>query len=127
MHIVIVSAVSVGISPIITFGAVGIHGATVMGIQGAGAPTIFAAMTIGFVGALQIAKGTTLTIGANAIMFAAGRQSVSVIEMGSTINVEGAAPKVHIVIAPIDTVGPAIFYPFFILAYRVLTFETIFF
>jgi len=52
----------------------------------------------------------TFTRGAMDMMFAAGKQSAIVIEIGSTINGEGAIPNMQCVIAPIDTVGPAIFY-----------------
>jgi hypothetical protein len=68
-----------------------------------------AAATIGFAGLIHIPNGSTLTIGAIAIIFAAGMQSVIVSDVGSTIRVEGAAPNGHIVRAPIDTVGPGIF------------------
>jgi hypothetical protein len=117
MHIVIVSAVNTGIPPNITFGAVGIQGATVMGIHGAGVGTpkaaAVSAITIGLAGLVHIAKGTTFTIGAIAIILAPGIKSVSVIEMGRTISVDGAIPNEHIVRAPIDTVGPGILLSFF--------------
>ena len=53
------SIVNTGKPPSITFGAVGIQGATVMGIQGAGVGTPRAAaviaITIGFAGLIHIA------------------------------------------------------------------------
>lgn len=93
-----------------------------MGMHGAGVGTPKAAaviaMTIGFAGLVHIANGAILTMGIIAIILAPGIKSVKVIEMGRTINVDGAIPKEHIVNAPIDTVGPAILLSFFFLGYR---------
>lgn len=106
-------AVTTGIAPSNTFGAVGIQGATGIGIHGIGVRTpkaaAVAAATIGFAGLIHNPNGATFAIGAIAIILAAGMQSVSVSDVGNTINAEGAAPNEHIVMAPIDTVGPGIF------------------
>jgi hypothetical protein len=57
----------------------------------------------------------TFTIGAIDMIFAAGKQSAIVIEIGRTINGEGAIPNIQCVIAPMETVGPAIFIILFLI------------
>jgi hypothetical protein len=110
MQNVIESAVSVGCIPIITLGAVGIHGATVIGIHGAGAPIIFAAITIGFAGELHIPNGITLTKGIISKIVPAGITSVKVMEVGKATRGVGATPNAHLINPPRDAVEPAMFY-----------------
>jgi hypothetical protein len=61
-----------------------------------------AAATVGFAGELHIPKGKIFTIGLLSIIFASGVPVNTLLE-GSTINVAGAAPKLHCNIAPIQT------------------------
>jgi len=87
-------------------GAPGTQGAGVFGIQGIGVNTpnaaAVAAATSGFAMELHIPNGNTFTIGLPSIMFAAGTP-VIVLFTGSTINEDGAAPKLHCRFAPIHT------------------------
>jgi hypothetical protein len=89
-----------------TVGAPGAHGAAVAGTQGMGVRTPSAAavavITTGFVGAEHMPKGGMFTIGLLSMMVAAG-VPVSVLFSGSTTRVEGAAPKLHIMLAPMHT------------------------
>ena len=97
---------SAGISAISTFGLPGVQGAGVTGTQGAGVNTPeaaeVAAMTAGLVGAEHMPNGGMFTVGWLSMMFAAG-VPVSVRFCGSTIKDEGAAPKLHCIVAPIQT------------------------
>ena len=97
---------SAGMFAIMTVGAPGTHGAGVTGMQGAGVGTpsaaAVAAITIGLVGALHIPNGGMLTMGAKAVMLADG-VVVKTMGDGRTTKVLGAAPKLHCIIAPIQT------------------------
>jgi hypothetical protein len=90
-----------------TVGAPGTHGAEVAGTQGMGVSTpsaaAVAAATVGFAGELHIAKGMMFTSGTWSMMLAAGGPSASTLFFGSTTKEEGAAPKVQVIMAPIDT------------------------
>jgi len=61
-----------------------------------------AAATVGFAIELHVPNGITFTIGAPSMMFAAGVPVVTQF-VGSTTNEEGAAPKLHFSIAPMQT------------------------
>lgn len=102
-----------------TLGAVGIHGETGTGMQGAGVNTPKAAavraITIGFAGLVHIPKGSMFKKGTIEKMLAAGIKSAIVIVKGGTIKGVGATPNAHLHKAPIETVGPAILLSFFFL------------
>jgi hypothetical protein len=89
-----------------TVGDPGTQGAAVTGMQGIGVSTpsaaAVAAATIGLAGELHIPKGIILTIGLLSIMLAIGIV-VSTRFAGKTINVPGAAPKLHCKAAPPQT------------------------
>ncbi len=110
MHINFELLFSAGILPIRTVGEPGAHGATVAGTQGAGvgAPkeAVVAAMTAGLALALHILKDSILTIGLLSIIVAAGFMDVCTLLADGTIREAGAAPKVHIIIAPAHTHMP---------------------
>jgi hypothetical protein len=85
----------------------GTQGATVFGIQGIGVSTpkaaAVAAATIGLAIELHIAKGGMFAIGMLSIILAAGMLLVRTLFFGNTIKVEGAIPKVQLIMAPIQT------------------------
>jgi hypothetical protein len=97
---------SAGISPMSTVGAPGAQGAGVTGTQGIGVKTPaakeVAVATAGLFMEEHIPKVGTLTKGWPSIMFAAGAP-VNVRFTGSTRREAGAAPKLHIIVAPIQT------------------------
>lgn len=90
----------------LTVGAPGDHGATVAGIQGAGVGTPSAAaviaITMGFDCELHMPNGRMFSIGMWSMMLAAGT-AVNTLFVGNTIKVLGAAPKLHLRVAPIQT------------------------
>lgn len=92
--------------PMSTVGAPGAHGAGVTGTQGIGVSTPSAAVvaeaTVGLASEEHIPKGGILTMGFESMMVAAG-VPVSVRFSGSTTSVDGAAPKLHIMFAPMHT------------------------
>jgi hypothetical protein len=98
-------SLSAGILPIIVVGTPGTHGAGVAGTQGIGVSTpkaaAVAAMTVGFAGLLHTPNGGTLTAGAWSMIVAAGRLPAITRFAGSTLSVLGAAPKLHVIIAPV--------------------------
>jgi hypothetical protein len=98
---------SAGILAIMTVGAPGTHGAIVIGMHGMGVGTpiaaAVAAMTIGLAIELQTPNGMMFTIGMWSMMFAAGGPSHRTLFFGSTTRLDGAAPNVQVIIAPIDT------------------------
>src|SRR5271163_5301507 len=106
VHISLEVESSAGIFPIRTVGAPGAHGAGVTGTQGTGVSTpaaaVVAVITAGFVGAEHIPKGGIFTIGLLSMMLAAG-VPVSVLFWGRTTSVDGAAPKLHSIAAPMQT------------------------
>jgi hypothetical protein len=72
-----------------------------MGVSTPSAAAV-AVITAGLVGAEHTPKGGMFTIGLLSVMVAAG-VPVSVLFSGSTTRVEGAAPKLHIIVAPMQT------------------------
>jgi hypothetical protein len=89
-----------------TVGELGTHGAGITGTHGIGVKTPRAAavaeITCGFEGALHIPNGGMLTIGTLSIIVAAG-VPVNTRFCGSTTSEDGATPKLHCIIAPIQT------------------------
>jgi hypothetical protein len=102
--------------PINTVGEPGAQGETVLGIQGMGVKTpiaaAVAAATCGLAREVHIPKGNILTMGLLSIMVAAGWFEVSTLLVGNTMNVLGAAPNVHINVAPLHTHIPIGYLPF---------------
>ena len=98
---------SAGILAISTVGAPGTQGELVTGMQGMGVSTPSAAAvavaTVGLEGELHMPKGRMFTIGTWSMILAAGGPSHRTLFFGKTIRVEGAAPKVQFIIAPIET------------------------
>ncbi len=94
-----------GMPPIIHVGEPGVQGA-VTGIQGIGVRTpsaaAVAAATVGLAMDIHIPKVGMLTIGAQSMIVAAGAPAI-VLLVGRTLSVEGAMPKVHIIMAPVVT------------------------
>lgn len=92
--------------PIKTVGAPGAHGDVVRGTHGMGVNTpnaaVVAAATVGLAKDEHIPNGGTFTMGLKSIIFAAG-VPVRVRFSGSTTNVDGATPKLHIIEAPMQT------------------------
>jgi hypothetical protein len=84
----------------------GAHGAGMTGMQGMGVSTpnaaAVAAATVGLAIDWHIPNGMMLTIGTLSMIFAAGLTS-AVTRGSTTINVEGAMPKLHCNIAPMLT------------------------
>lgn len=98
---------SAGILAIRTVGAPTTHGDDVAGTHGIGVSTpkaaAVAAATVGLDGELHIPNGKMFTKGLWSMMFAAGGPSAMTLFVGSTTSDEGATPKVHCSIAPIET------------------------
>src|ERR1700723_2017766 len=107
MHISVEVLSSVGMSPSITVGAPGTHGATVMGMHGIGVSTpiaaAVAAATIGLAGDMHMPNGMMFTIGILSMMLASGISLVKTMFVGRTTSELGAIPMVHIIIAPMQT------------------------
>jgi len=106
MHISFEFESSAGMLPMRTVGAPGAHGAAVAGTQGIGVSTPSAAVvaeaTTGFAMDEHMPKGGILAIGAKSMMVAAG-VPVRTWLAGATTRLDGAAPKLHAIIAPIQT------------------------
>jgi len=105
MHLLI--SFSAGMLAMSTVGEPGAHGAGMIGVHGTGVGTPraadVAAIKAGFVGALHIPKGGIFTTGLKSMMFAAGLFSTITLLTGRTIRDDGAAPKLHCIIAPMAT------------------------
>ena len=112
MHIKVDELFSAGIFAIMTVGAPTIQGAVVMGIQGIGVKTpkaaAVAAATIGFAMDMHEPKGAMFIMGLLSMMFAAGILLAMVLFKGRTVNVPGAIPKEHIIMAPEFTCMPMV-------------------
>jgi len=109
LHMSFEELLSAGMLPISTVGAPGAHGAAVTGMHGMGVSTpkaaAVAAATIGFAGLLHIPNGGMMTMGLLSMMLAAG-VPVMVRLAGNTTRLLGATPKLHIIIAPVQTCIP---------------------
>ena len=112
-HIHIADKVTDGIFLNINFGLGGVHGATVIGVHGIGAPN--AAATAGFAGDVHIPKGNIFTKGANSVMSKTVIFSALIILAGKTMSVPGASPKEHFIIVLMHGVGDGILFMSFLL------------
>jgi hypothetical protein len=96
-----------GLPPIITVGDPGAHGPGITGWHGIGVNTpsaaAVAAATWGFDMDMHTPNGAMFSMGTLSMMFAANAPHPWVMLTGNTVNVLGAAPKVHIIIAPFTT------------------------
>jgi hypothetical protein len=96
-----------GAPPTITVGEPGDQGAVVTGTQGMGVRTPkaadVAAATAGFVGVVHIPKGMTFTMGILSMILAPGIPPAVTRFLGNTTRLLGATPKLHIIIAPLQT------------------------
>ena len=96
-----------GMPPLVTVGEPGAHGATVAGMQGIGVSTpiaaAVAAATMGFAGDMHTPKVMIFTMGAKSMIVAAGITNVEVVGADVATSALGAAPNVHISIAPVQT------------------------
>lgn len=101
-------ATRAGMPPIVVIGAIGVHGAGTTGTQGIGVSTpsaaAVAAATVGLDRDMHMPNGTMLDIGAMSLIVATGRPSTRGLG-ATTINVLGDMPKVHVVAAPVTTMG----------------------
>lgn len=93
--------VSAGAPLICTVGEPGAHGATVTGMQGCGVNTPIAAevaeATCGLDNVVHMPNGMMLTLGAKSWMVAAiCPPACTGMPFGTTINDDGATPKLHI-------------------------------
>lgn len=100
MHMHFEESFSAGILPTSTVGDPGTHGAAMTGIQGIGVSTpiaaAVAAATVGLARELHMQKGCMFTMGLLSMIFAIGMElDIDAVLDGSTINVDGADPKVH--------------------------------
>lgn len=89
------------------FVAPGAQGAAVAGMQGIGVKTPNAAAvadaTDGLARLIQTPKGGMLEIGAKSMIVPAGILSAVTAALPVATNVDGAAPKEHIIVAPVTT------------------------
>src|SRR5580704_13648074 len=107
IHISCETLSSEGKLPSSTVGAPATQGAGVAGMQGIGVSTpraaAVAAATVGLAIDVHIPKGMILTIGIWSMMFASGTILVITLLVGNTTSELGATPKLHCIIAPIQT------------------------
>jgi hypothetical protein len=98
---------SAGMLAIMTVAEPGDQGAAVFGMHGMGVNTPSAAAvaeaTVGFAIDMHMPKGGMFTMGLLSMMFAAGGPAPMTLFAGSTLNVLGATPNEHIIIAPETT------------------------
>lgn len=106
-HMHMLESFNAGLLPINTVGEPGAHGAGITGTHGTGVSTpkaaVVAAATAGFVGLLHIPKEGMFTTGTWSMMFAEGWFSTRSRLVGNTTKVDGAAPKLHCITAPMTT------------------------
>jgi hypothetical protein len=99
-----------GLPPIITVGEPGDQGAGTTGMHGIGVRTpkaaAVAAATWGFAIDIHTPKGAMFIMGTLSMMLAAKTPPAWVMLTGRTVNVLGAAPKVHIIMAPLTICTP---------------------
>jgi hypothetical protein len=107
LHMHLETLSSAGIPAIVTVGAPGTQGELVAGTHGIGVSTpsaaAVAAATVGLAIELQTPNGVIFTIGTWSMMLAAGGPSHNTLFVGRTTSGAGAAPKLHVIIAPIET------------------------
>ena len=106
LHISFEELLRVGMFPSNTFGFPGAHGAMVMGMHGIGVNTpsaaAVAAATMGLAILMQVPKGRIFMNGLLSMILAAGI-GVKTRFIGKTTKLDGAAPNVHLRVAPIQT------------------------
>jgi hypothetical protein len=103
VHISLQVLFNAGFPPIKTVGLPGIHGATVLGTQGAGVNiTGGGRFVAGFATLLHIPNGGILAMGLLSIIVATG-VPVKVVCCELTIKVDGVVPNEHIILAPMHT------------------------
>ena len=90
-----------------TLGFVGIHGETIIGMQGIGISTpkaaAVAAATAGFVMVIHIPKGLIFTNGIKSLIVATGKPETNTELFGSVESTDGAIPNEHLKQAPQTT------------------------
>src|SRR6185369_680668 len=95
-----------GIPPFMTFRLPGTQGAAVTGTHGIGVRTpraaAVAAATVGFAADVHAPNGGMFMTGAKSLLLAEGVLVMTRLS-GSTTRVEGATPKLHIMVAPVAT------------------------
>lgn len=96
-----------GLPPTMTVGDPGAHGDAVAGMQGIGVSTpkaaLVAAATVGFARLLHMAKGGIFAKGILSMMLPAGLLHPITKLVPNELKVAGAAPKLHIINAPVVT------------------------
>jgi hypothetical protein len=112
-HTQVLGEVSTGRPPISVRVATGIHGPVGFGTQGIGVSTPSAAAvadaTVGLASEVHMANGGMLASGTMSAIVAAGLPSITTRLVGMTFNVDGAMPKLHIIIAVAVTLGVPMF------------------
>ena len=107
LHISLELLFRAGLSAMSTVGDPGAQGAAVTGTQGMGVSTpraaAVAAATVGLAMEEHMPKGMMFFMGTLSMMVAAGMLEVSTLFSGVTTRDEGAIPKVHWHMAPIQT------------------------
>lgn len=97
----------------------GVHGATIAGMQGIGVSTPIAAdvaeATVGLLSDWHIPKGMIFTIGAKSMIVAFGLFCIIGLSGTVTINEDGAIPKEHFSVAPIQTYFAILFLFLFVI------------
>lgn len=97
---------SAGMFPISTFEDPGVHGAAVIGVQGIGVSTPRAAAvaeaTAGLARLKHMMNGGMFTNGLLSMIVAEGVLA-SCLFVGRTFSVLGPVPKLHSIMAPVDT------------------------
>jgi hypothetical protein len=110
MHMSTEVLLRAGAPPTITVGEPGAQGAVVTGTQGTGVRTpraaAVAAATAGLVGVIHMPKGMTFAIGILSMILAAGMPPAVTRFLGNTTRLLGATPKLHVIIAPLQTSCP---------------------
>jgi len=111
----IAPAVNAGRPPISVRVAPGAHGATGTGTHGIGVNTPSAAAvadaTVGLLNVVHIPNGGMFTMGAISVMAAAGFPSMNTRLVGSTFSVDGAMPKLHMMVAVAVAAGCPMVFP----------------
>lgn len=107
MHMQLQALCRAGTPPMVVIAAPGVHGEVVAGMQGCGVSTpnaaAVAAATSGFAGLRHMPNDAMFSIGAKSMMVAAGISEHITPGAGSTVSVEGAAPKLQARTAPETT------------------------
>ena len=109
MHMSLQELLSAGLPPMSTVGDPGVQGAVHTGMHGMGVSVpmaaAVAAATVGLVMDLHMPNGMILTIGILSMMEASAILDMT-LAAGSTLSVDGAIPKLHVIIAPPHTANP---------------------